>query len=1501
MATKRRRLKTKNKKKKNKTRKVIGGFNKLSDNVTKVGKFYNWNNDNKSKVVQIVALVKDLMSKEDDYYYILKLKNVKNIQYNVYIREFLDTSVPSVAKPPIFGFLTDTPDLDAIEVPEQQQRQLFLDLLDNNKTKIVEIYDTLSEYKASILKMYSTTGLSGALESDDEDEDEEDDEEEKQTDLSVVQPPAADLSVVQPPVADPSVVQPSAELDQPTSTDEDAETRVDKSKEYESTSKTQLYIANVAREVSLVARKAADALAAMKVDVKKEDLSGDQEILEATSETEEEEEVREELEVSEDTSEVTKADEIKRLTERNIELLKECNKIIGENFEPMVGGGPKSAFKSNTTKKSVTITKVDESKQKGRINEILVIIKKYLPATVLDDEAIKSINELLSSDLNTPLTEDIKVEIGYIKQIIEKSEEHNANSLEIIQLQKAIGEDTPQQGEEVLIPDPDATSDVKEDPVKRIMELTNAFNELVVDMKDATTMDQFNEISAKGRRFRELKLNNMRRLYAKMYKTPEGPLKDKLRIAYADIGSSNDASIKAFDEAKKQKEAELKSLVGDDDELSRKLEEGIKKQKEEEKKLEKGLDEMVHKSDIEALGVAAGNVADAVREVAKSMKDMHLTQNPAYVGNKSKVDELIERFETLNSKPKGNDNVELNKILDEIYKLAGDDVKDTTLESLKKIKSLVPKHTLNYSLITPNPQGPLVDPILKKFTPSLSPEDKKNATTNLKIKSADHRIDELMLQLKQPQPIPLSNAAISSIGQAARNVANATIGVVHNLRKDLFNKYTQPDSKIESHLDVVLKALHSTYKKKPTELYVIGTQLYLYKKLCKNTEISSFIPGVRDDDHPERYANYVNIHDTTSYNKYKMHGILGNSTYKIDDRGYYESLFDDLKLLESDNLTELLDKIILDYVEYNEPKIEVAYSAKVIKDDFNRRETEYKANKDWTDKDKLDLILDELQERLHIMEDCTGTVDACRPILAEHYKHVGYGDLNANLNNYTQEKETLIKKQVEIEEKTKAKREKAEKEKLAKEEAEKEKAEKKKATSATTLGSKYLPSAANTIASAAIRKVTNLNVFNGGIYGKDKLKKTYLKEKKLTKKFDDKMRFLETSILDLSEVGDFDESSYIAYLKLQKLYKILHTENNYVLHKYFDDAGQTPTFGDFGPEFITNYFKVKVAKYRLGSETRTICAIDTLIDKLLSEPQVDNELLINRLHCYKVFCLDKTSRSVARPYEDKCKDKAIYKKTRSTLSFTEQLKEKESLYKVEVDFILNNYNKCKSLASTLPKKDAMPATDAQSKVEPLQSADGSEVSSTAPLQPADGSKVEPLQPTDQSADPSAVSSEVSSAVPLKPADLSAVPIKPLLQNKTKKNQPQSRFNMTFKSKPVVVQPKFDTSIKSNLPISYNNSKITTTPELIIITINKTGVFINGKLIDDKDKWNAARQMYLGYENSPDDFELPRYTAGELKFIIDLNEQKMAAYINGGKERLINNSQQLDEFKAELNR
>jgi hypothetical protein len=147
------------------------------------------------------------------------------------------------------------------------------------------------------------------------------------------------------------------------------------------------------------------------------------------------------------------------------------------------------------------------------------------------------------------------------------------------------------------------------------------------------------------------------------------------------------------------------------------------------------------------------------------------------------------------------------------------------------------------------------------------------------------------------------------------------------------------------------------------------------------------------------------------------------------------------------------------------------------------------------------------------------------------------------------------------------------------------------------------------------------------------------------------------------------------------------------------------------------------------------------------------------------------------------------------------------------------------------------------------------------------------------------------------------PIDPTSQyaaSNTKKNQPTSKFNMTFKKKPTIVRPRFDPSIQSNLRIGYNKDLIPN-PELIIIKINKTGLTINNELVDTKDKWDAAREKYLGFGKIPSEYNMPTYTKGELKFIIDIEAQKMAAYINGGKEILINDIKQLDEFKSALNK
>ena len=126
---------------------------------------------------------------------------------------------------------------------------------------------------------------------------------------------------------------------------------------------------------------------------------------------------------------------------------------------------------------------------------------------------------------------------------------------------------------------------------------------------------------------------------------------------------------------------------------------------------------------------------------------------------------------------------------------------------------------------------------------------------------------------------------------------------------------------------------------------------------------------------------------------------------------------------------------------------------------------------------------------------------------------------------------------------------------------------------------------------------------------------------------------------------------------------------------------------------------------------------------------------------------------------------------------------------------------------------------------------------------------------------------------------------------TRKNQP----------KPVIIRPKFDVAIGSDLNmIGYDKVKIPN-PTPIAITINKTGLTINNEIVDTKDKWDAVRQLYLGYGKSQDDFKLPTYTNGELRFIIDTQAQKMAVYINKDKEILINNMKQLEELKSALNK
>ena len=131
---------------------------------------------------------------------------------------------------------------------------------------------------------------------------------------------------------------------------------------------------------------------------------------------------------------------------------------------------------------------------------------------------------------------------------------------------------------------------------------------------------------------------------------------------------------------------------------------------------------------------------------------------------------------------------------------------------------------------------------------------------------------------------------------------------------------------------------------------------------------------------------------------------------------------------------------------------------------------------------------------------------------------------------------------------------------------------------------------------------------------------------------------------------------------------------------------------------------------------------------------------------------------------------------------------------------------------------------------------------------------------------------------------------------TRKNQPKAPV-----PKPVIIRPKFDVAIESDLKmIGYDKGKIPN-PTPIVITINNSGLTINNEIVDTKDKWDAVRQLYLGYGKSQDDFKLPTYTNGELRFIIDTQAQKMAVYINKNKEILINNMKQLEELKSALNK
>jgi hypothetical protein len=886
---------------------------------------------------------------------------------------------------------------------------------------------------------------------------------------------------------------------------------------------------------------------------------------------------------------------------------------------------------------------------------------------------------------------------------------------------------------------------------------------------------------------------------------------------------------------------------------------------------------------------------------------------------------------------------------------------------------------------------------------------------------------------------------------------------------------------------------------------LIATQLDLFK----DTLDEPFEPGIKDDRYPARYANYVKILDYKTYARYKTHakqsgkdkhtmitdnyrnyvrllnedkakdkdkeidfkGLLHESIGAIDEKIKDTTNNEFYKNLESeyDKAAKWIDSGTMIPNEKTEQKkqLETKKNAQIqskqtniriyngmknyaheLLTEFNKRKDVYNAKTDWTDKDQLNLILDELQEQLHIKEDCTdGTVDKCRPILAEYYKHVGYGDLNADFKEYTEEKSKL---DVEIEaklndNKDKAAKDKAEEEKAEEEKAKGEKATNDKAASVDVLGNKNVVAASVTAANATLRTGFNAGItgiqqmFTGGKDEKKDLEKLGMEKIAITKEFDDKRRFLETAILDLSEVREFDESSYIAYLKLQKLFKILHEENKYVLHKYFDIVAK-PTFGEFDANFITNYFAAKVQKYKDEKTTQITWAIDTLIDNLLSESENDNnELLINRLHCYKVFCLRK------KPIGTKCDDKTLY--SSGIMSFTKQLEEKRDTYGEVVEIILEKYKTCNSLTSIklspvvdadLNNPENLTKVDAAidellndsaitndklksqlkqyqlyvKKLQPTKAAGGKRKKRNQTLKRKTAGGVftkknrvipitEDLQnqgfvtqsPDEYSAYETyagfeeylETEADTNTSAKLildnfRGNEMKYLAVKSEKPSKTKTfieeisvkiyqlqhaqvrndndelllkrlkcfksfyvTDPKAKFTytglvnddfpcnsigfyVTFekqllsaklmlvlkaykergpdenKPKPIIIRPNFDSAIQSDLMIGYDKDKVSfeSAAKLLIITINKNGVMINGERIQSKDLWNAARKKYLGYEKSPDEFELPIYTDGELKFIIDLNERKIAAYINGSTEILINNIKQLDEFKSAVN-
>lgn len=1401
---------------------------------------------------------------------------------------------------------------------------------------------------------------------------------------NLLQTPVADPSVVQPPVADPSVVQSSAAapIDVQAESSE-AENAGSGAVAIESTSKNQLYIADVATKVSLVARKAADALAAMKIDVKADAIKKDADAIKKDADVSEEEE-----DVSDEEEDVSEEEEEEPIVAATLGNIAEVARKVSLTISNV----------ANTLAKFDEVvnepTSADKDKNKPEH------LKQFL-----SDESVKPV---ITTGLNKGKTAAIN----------------------------------------------------------QLSELTIQLNTLTERIKD-TDLKGLVKIGKSVTRIR--------------YKIKYIALSKELRKELRDIIILNHTASEDF--TREFVLAMNRALVDHSKPLM------LDHTSTAAHQTQRTIDEMEKNENILLLGLAASEVAVAVREVAESLKTIKV------VGNK----DASSTPPTKEDDRKKYDTSEIERL---IASAKGEKMEYKPTGPAMEVRNLSAEHPA--LILTRKNEKQTAEDAFLAFC-------HKNGLTQKNDEYSSVRKQFLELQIMHD------------------NKTITTADLIHYVHPDEkgktdFDKLDMVTKFIFTKLDPITQFIQKKFESDVTERNLkekfMDYVLSLYRLPLADvfrTQLSLFTdqpfePGIKDDRYPARYANYVKILDVKTYTMYKTRSKSHNATHediKDNYRNYVELLneyvkdktkpftnFKDLlsdsivhmtelvqlmkeetKLLESEyekaigwidkgtmspdekkTQTGQLEKLKNQRCE-SQKNTQLVYSnindtVKGILLQFDKRKDVYNAKTDWTDKDQLNLILDELQEQLHIKEDCTdGTVDTCRSILAEYYKHVGYGDLNADFKKYTNEKSNL---DVEIEAKLNDNKEKAAKDKAAKDTAEEDKAKGEKATndkdaSVDVLGNKNVVAASVTAANATLRTGFNAGItgiqqmFTGGKDEKKDLEKLGMEKIAITKEFDDKRRFLETAILDLSEVREFDESSYIAYLKLQKLFKILRDENKYVLHKYFDIVTK-PTFGEFDANFITNYFAAKVQKYKDEKTTQITWAIDTLIDNLLSEPKNENnELLINRLHCYKVFCLGKKRIGTT------CSDKNLY--SSGIMSFAKQLEGKQVTYEEVVEIILEKYKTCNSLTSI----KLSPVVDADlnnpenltkvddaitqllndpaivndklklqlnqyklyiKKLQPIKPVGGKrkKLKQTLKRKTAGGvftkkNRVSPITEdlqdqgfVTQSSDKysayetyagfgeyleTAADTNTNKSVKLildnfrgnemkylavksdKPSKtktfIEEISVKIYqLQNAQVRNDndelllkrlkcfksfyvtdPNAKFTYTGlvnddfpcdsielyvsfesqlkgaklmlvlkaykervpesevdKPKPLIIRPNFDTTIESDLQmIGYDKSEVSveSAAELLIITINKSGLTINDEHIESKYLWNAARKKYLGYEKSPDDFELPIYADGELKFIIDLQEKKIAAYINGSKEILINNTKQLDEFKSAVNR